>query len=215
MLKLYYANIGLLNDEQVFQSVLEKVNVQRREKVLRCKQKKDQIRSLLAGYLLRIALEKEGMDYEKTSISILENGKPVISGNLDLHFSLSHAGDYAVCVISNYRIGVDIETRTKSIFLESNEEQLQAVAKKILSFKEWKQYEVEKKENKIELFLQFWTRKESYSKADGRGLGLGIDKVETDSEKFFSKWIDEDTMLSIYVEDEKISDLQTEEIWMV
>ena len=96
MLKLYYANIGLLNDEQVFQSVLEKVNVQRREKVLRCKQKKDQIRSLLAGYLLRIALEKEGMDYEKTSISILENGKPVISGNLDLHFSLSHAGDYAV-----------------------------------------------------------------------------------------------------------------------
>lgn len=215
MLKLYYANIGLLNDEQVFQSVLEKVNVQRREKVLRCKQKKDQIRSLLAGYLLRIALEKEGMDYEKTSISILENGKPVISGNLDLHFSLSHAGDYAVCVISNYRIGVDIETRTKSIFLESNEEQLQAVAKKILSFKEWKQFEVEKKENKIELFLQFWTRKESYSKADGRGLGLGIDKVETDSEKFFSKWIDEDTMLSIYVEDEKISDLQTEEIWMV
>lgn len=212
MLKIYYANISLLDDEQVFQKVFEKVNIQRREKVLRCKQKKDQIRSLLTGYLLRIALEKEGMDYENTSISILENGKPVLSGNDDLHFSLSHAGEYAVCVISNHRIGVDIETKIKSLFLEGKEGKLQAVAQKILTEKEWKQFNSVKQEEKIKFFLKTWTRKESYSKADGRGLGLGLDQVETDSKAFFSKWLDEDTVLSIYVEDKMFSDLQIEKI---
>lgn len=212
MLKLYYANIGLLDDEQVFQRIFEKVNIQRREKILRCKQEKDKQRSLLVGYLLRKALEQEDIDYETSSISTLKNGKPVMIENSDLYFSLSHAGDYAACIISNYCVGVDIETKTKQLFLEEKRDRLDIVAQKILTKREWELYNLTQKEEKIELFLQFWTRKESYSKADGRGLGIDLSQIETDAYAFFSKWLNKDTMLSIYVEDGNFSDLQIEEI---
>ena len=212
MLKLYYANISLLDDEQVFQAVLEKVNIQRREKVLRCKHKQDQMRSLLAGYLLRLALEKEGIDYSDTTISILESGKPVIVDNSNLFFSLSHAGDYAACLISNHNIGVDIETKTKSLFMDGKEEKLQAVVEKILTPKERIEFSAKNQEEKVEYFLRTWTRKECYSKADGRGLSIGLEQIETESESFFSKWLDESTMISVFVENNNFSDLQIEEI---
>ena len=212
MLKIYYANISLLDDEQVFQKVFEKVNIQRRVKVLQCKHKKEQMRSLMAGYLLRVALEKEGAEYDNTTISILENGKPVISGNTDLYFSLSHAGEYAACIISDHVVGVDIETKAKSLFQEGKEGRLTAVTQKIMTKREREQFRNVENEKSIELFLKVWTRKESYSKADGRGIGLGLDQVETETEQFFSKWLDDDSMISIYIKDKNFSDLQTEEI---
>ena len=68
------------------------------------------------------------------------------------------------------------------------------------------------KEEKDELFLQFWTRKECYSKADGRGLGIGLNQIKTDWDGFYSKWLDDETFLSMYVEDGDYQDLQIEEI---
>ena len=212
MLKLYYANIGLLEDEQVFQHVLEKVSIQRRKKVLRCMQEKDKRRSLLAGYLLRIALEREGLVYEGLSFSQAEKGKPVILELPQLFFSLTHAGVYAACVISNQPVGVDIETKDKSLFYDEKTSQLVSVAKKVLTQEEWQRFERADNQTKMELFLRFWTRKESYSKADGRGLGLELNQIDTDKDTFYSKWLDENALLSVYTEKGTVAELQIEEI---
>ena len=210
MLKLYYASIHLIRDNQVFDALLEKVNIQRREKVLRCKQENDRRRSLLAGYLLRVALETEGMVYDDISFATEKNGKPVLNQVSNLYFSLSHAGDYAVCLISDYCVGVDIETKSRAVFTQ--DERMEAIARKILNNEEYKQFLEGPKEEKDELFLQFWTRKECYSKADGRGLGIELNQIKTDGDGFYSKWLDDETFLSMYVEDGDYQDLQIEEI---
>lgn len=212
MLKLYYGNICSLQDEQVLECVFKSVNEQRRKKVLRCKQEKDKYRSLLAGYLLRIALEDAEMDYDNISVSILGNGKPVILESPHIQFSLSHAGDYAVCVISDRPVGVDIETKTRFCCHKKQEEQLAAIVRKIATKQEQELFCATKEEEKIEYFLQLWTRKESYSKADGRGLAIGLHQVDTNTEAFYTKWLDEDVMLSIYVENSCFSDLQIKKI---
>ena len=212
MLKLYYANIGLLEDEQVFQHVLEKVSIQRREKVLRCMHKKDKKRSLLAGYLLRIALEREGIVYEDLSFSQSDNGKPVILELPQIMISLTHAGSYAACVISSHAVGVDIETKEKTLFDKEKECQLISVAKKVLTQEEWQMFECADKTAQTELFLHFWTRKESYSKADGRGLGLKLNEIDTNQDAFYSKWLDETALLSMYTEIGTFANLQIEEL---
>lgn len=209
MLKLYYANINQIDGEK-FHILFEKVNMQRREKILRCKNEKDKHRSLLAGYLLRIALEQENVEYDKVCFSVAENGKPVIQNFPTMCYSLSHAGDYAVCAVSDRSVGVDIETKSKMLF--EKEEKLEAVAKKILSEDEYATFVECPNENRAEMFLQYWTRKEAYSKADGRGLGIGLNLVQTEDKMYFSKWLEEETYLSVYVEDEDYTDLQIEKI---
>lgn len=212
MLKLYYANIDLIKDESVFCELLEKVNIQRREKVLRCKQEKDKLRSLMAGYLLRIALERAGFVYDDLEFVTDTNGKPVLKSMPDVFFSLSHAGEYAVCLISNRNVGVDVEVKNKPLFKETKRDKIVAIAKKILSNQELEQFINTANEESVELFLQLWTRKECYSKADGKGLKLELNVIQTNTEKYFSKWLDEDSCLSIYVEDGSFSDLQIEEL---
>ncbi len=212
MLKVYYANIGLIKDESIFQELFEKVNIQRREKVLRCKHEKDKLRSLMTGYLLYMAVEKEGLLYDKLEFATEANGKPFLKSYPDVSFSLSHAGEYAVCLISNRSVGIDIETKNKPIFKEVKAEKIETLARKIFSEVEWKQFKNVTKEQEVELFLQIWTRKESYSKADGKGIRMELSTIQTDTKEYFSKWLDEDTCLSIYVEDGSFSDLQIEKV---
>lgn len=212
MLKLYYAKIDLLKDEQIYTKIFKEVNIQRREKVLRCKDKRDKLRSLLAGYLFRYALESEELNYENITIFIEAGGKPVIKTAENLFFSISHAGEYAACVIADRNIGVDIETRNRNTFAAGKEKQLEELARKILKNEEWDIFSSLTGKERTESFLQFWTRKESYSKADGRGIGIGLETISTDSDAYLSKWIDENTMLSIYIENENFSDLQIKEI---
>ena len=59
MLKIYYGHIQLVKDQRVFDKWFEKMNSQRKEKILRCQNDVDKQRSLLAGILLNFGLEKD------------------------------------------------------------------------------------------------------------------------------------------------------------
>ena len=50
-------------------------------------------------------------DYD---IEYVANGKPVYR-NSDIHFNLSHAGNYVVCAVSDKAVGVDIERQRKNV----------------------------------------------------------------------------------------------------
>ena len=62
--------------------------------------------SISAGLLLRYCLLKKG--YCDSDIKLLPSGKPYIEGN-PIYFSLSHSGEYAVCITENKPVGVDIQ----------------------------------------------------------------------------------------------------------
>ena len=98
MIRLYIADTGGLDID----SALQRVSEARRSKVLRLPDDDKKRQSLGAELLLQRAVGK------KAEYSIGENGKPYFEGS-PLRFSLAHSGPYAVCAVSDFDIGVDIE----------------------------------------------------------------------------------------------------------
>lgn len=201
MLKLYYANIQLIQEPEVFDKYLKKMNIHRRNKVLRCKNDTDKMRSLLAGVLLREALEQEGLCYDNLVFTQNAHGKPLLEGCEDVFFSISHSGDYIICGIADAEIGVDIEN-TMRLVLHNPESRLCSIAKKSFSMEEYAFFE--QSDDKAACFLKFWTQKESYSKAEGKGLGMDFSQISVlEKDKsgcFWSDWLKEGYYVSIYLE---------------
>jgi len=153
----------------------------------------------LAGVLLKHALEKEGLSYETLKFNKTVEGKPFLESNPNLHFSISHAGEYVVCAISDKPVGVDIESIDRDVFLPGKLQRLDAMAQKCLSENEMKKFIQSNEVEKKELFIKYWTRKEAYSKVIGKGIGMDFSTIdtETDSMRYKSNWIKEGYMLSI------------------
>ena len=62
--------------------------------------------------------------------------------------------------------------------------------------------------------LYYWTRKESYSKALGKGLAMNFAKIDTQEmdDYFWSDWLKEGYFCSLYVEDGVFRDKALQEI---
>lgn len=195
MLKVYYGHIQLIKDQQVFDKWLKKMDSNRRDKVLRCKNEVDKQRSLLAGILLQFGLENDRFAKQ-------------------VFYSISHSGNYVMCVLADRRVGIDIENKFRSVFSEAKEEQLSKIAKKCLTMGEEIRFETCDEDKKVDLMLHYWTRKESYSKAIGKGLGIDFSTIDTEKMDalFWSDWLEEGYYCSLYVENGDFSDLKLQEI---
>ena len=95
-------------------------------------------------------------------IEISIHGKPYFTEG-ELHFNLSHAGDLAVAVLADCRVGVDIEPydheipkvrreRLASLFTPGERALLKVTA------------------DPARTFLEIWVRKEALAKRSGRGI---------------------------------------------
>ena len=204
MIKIYYANIELLEEQEQCEIWFEKLHHLRKEKIMRCKQTQDQKRSLLAGILLKIALEQEGFLYEDVVFEVQKYGKTVLKSVDGYTFSISHAGEFVLCCISSQLVGADIEVREKAVFKEQAKARLGQMAKKVLSPMEYELFSQAGDEEKISLFLKYWTRKESYSKALGYGLQMDFSKIHTEEMEhfFWSDWLEKDCFVSVYAEND-------------
>ena len=130
-----------------------------------------------------------------------EHGRTVLKNVENVCFSLSHAGDYALCCISDCMIGADMECSSKLIFQEAKSKNLQMMAQKVFSTSEYERFEKSDEQTRVQLFLKYWTRKESYSKAFGEGLRMDFSKIDTEEmqDLFWSDWLEEDCFVSIYM----------------
>ena len=207
MLKCFWAETALLENPEVFAYWLNLVNAQRREKVLRCKQEKSKQRSLLAGVLLKKALETEGLCYEEIEFGSTKEGRPMLLSHPQLHISLSHAGDYACCLIGDAPLGVDMESLERSVFALKNEARFRTMMKKCLTEHEQKDIDCCPDTEKRKQFAEYWTKKEAYSKYTGKGLGMDFSTIDTKEKPYYSTWISENCCLSIYQEKEEYEEL--------
>lgn len=195
MLRIYYGHIKLVQNQQVFDKWLKKMDSTRREKVLHCKNESDKQRSLLAGILLQYGV---GNDRQRKQI----------------FYSISHSGDYVVCVLSDRKVGIDIENKFRKVFSEEKEIQMDKIAKRCLTMgEEIKYFSTEKKE-RADLLLEFWTRKESYSKAFGKGLAMDFSTIDTQKldDYYWSDWLEPGYFCSLYVENGFFRDMKIQEI---
>lgn len=86
-------------------------------------------------------------------------GKPFLKEFPGIQFNLSHSGPYGVCAISGAPVGVDVEL-VRPLRRD--------VAKRFFTSTEQGWLE----RHPPEEFFRLWTRKESFSKALGKGLTL-------------------------------------------
>ena len=124
-------------------------------------QEADQQRSLgatlLLDYFLRqYNLREANMEYGKTAF-----GKPYFKNHPELHFNLSHSGEFAIAAFDHQPIGVDIEQLTPF------EEEVAACCMQPSEIAGLKAYP-ETRHN--QLFTTSWCLKEAILKARGTGI---------------------------------------------
>jgi 4'-phosphopantetheinyl transferase len=127
----------------------------------------------MLGYLM---LQK-GLRYFGYNIGSLKDvstdrfGRPYVTDGVD--FNISHSDDRVICAVTCHgRIGIDIE-KIKLIDISGFEN--------YMSLDQLKK--IKESENMYETFYDIWTIKESTLKADGRGLSVPLEQVETRGNK--------------------------------
>ena len=165
---VYIGNTQSLTDKDLFERMYDSVSLFRQQKIDRMKHPEDKIRSLGAGLLLQKALSDYGIDEKTAAFETNSNGKPFIncSNNETVQFNLSHSGNYAMCIIGNSPVGCDVERVRKIDLKLADRFFAQSEKEMILS--------QTTEDDKINTFFRLWTLKESYVKAEGQGLSIGL-----------------------------------------
>lgn len=90
-----------------------------------------------------------------------ENDKPALKSYDNIHFNISHSGDWVVCAFAEAPVGIDVEKIRKVNF---------GIAKRFFSEEEVKDLFSMPEHDQTDHFFDLWTIKESYLKAIGTGL---------------------------------------------
>ena len=179
MIKTYLLDINQINEKN-FDVLFSSIKVYRQEKITKLSGKSMKFLSLGVELLIKKACDDFGINYDNVEINFNEFGKPFFK-NEKYFFNTSHSGKYAICVISDKEVGIDIQ---------EIKEYKEKVAKHCFSKKELQYVELSK--DKADMFYRIWCLKESYSKCIGTGLGNDLNKLEVGG-------VDKD----VYVNDDK------------
>lgn len=185
-MKLCKFNINELSDED-FERYRMHMSAERRDRLDKLRFDEDKKRSL-GGYMLAVRTLSEISGLAESDIVISEdgNGKPFCE-NSDLHFSISHSGNFAVCAVGDRPIGVDIE-KIRKVNMQS--------ARRFASEKELiyifghlpekADFESECTDT-IERFFEVWTKKEAYGKMIGTGICYDMKNADISDAVCFSE----------------------------
>jgi 4'-phosphopantetheinyl transferase len=164
--KLYYLNVEGFSDPELFALWYDRMDEERKAKIDRYKNDSDKYLSLGAGTVLKLALKSLGMI--NCAIEYREGQKPVIKGEKDMFFNLSHSGKMAVLALSDKEVGVDVELNRK--FSDH-------LIKYVFDEDEIRLGEELFSEGKEGVYPGFWTAKESVMKYFGVGIGMDPKKI--------------------------------------
>lgn len=167
-IRLYTADVGVLADAALFETLYRAVSPARRAQTERVRPPAGKRLSLGAGALLEAALAELGVRAPRYSYG--PNGKPCLADRDDLHFNLSHSGTRVLCAISDRAVGCDVE-RLRAARL--------AVAKRCFCAAEYRALlDCADEAARDRLFYQLWTLKESFMKATGLGFQLPLNAFQ-------------------------------------
>lgn len=175
--------------EPLLDRMLQKIDAERYQKALSKKNRRARAESAGAGLLLQLAVQEadagkisNGAPVSLLSVSRLLDrttqklelqytygawGKPYLK-NYPYFFSLSHSGEYVLCVISRTEVGADIQRTGKCVpekmagrfFAEAETE-------KLLQCRAFAEKE--------SVFYELWTCKEAYGKLTGQGISKSLE----------------------------------------
>jgi 4'-phosphopantetheinyl transferase len=135
----------------------------------------DRERYIAARGLLRELLATQlGLPAKEVPLAPDPRGKPALdptAGLVDLRFNASRSSQRALFAWAIGReVGVDVE-RVRDLDLES-------VAQRALSGTELRDWRARPQAERGPAFFAVWARKEAYVKGRGRGLAMGVERVQ-------------------------------------
>ncbi len=163
---------------------------QRYEKYIAYKSERAAFESFAAGLLFQTGIEKlYGIGKDEIEIEITEKGKPYLKGHENIHFSISHTGQYAGIAIGDFPVGFDAECAgydEKKSDEQKPDEKYKGIAKRFFSADET--LLLDNSDDDPWLFRRLWAMKESYLKLTGLGFSKTLDSFsiifdEADNDK--------------------------------
>jgi 4'-phosphopantetheinyl transferase len=165
MVKIYYTYLSKDFHEKRFDKYLTRFPIKLIDKIKRLRKWEDAQANLLSKLLLSQALFDGDLNCLEL-INYSKYGRPYIMYCPD--FNISHSGDIVVCaIIKNNDIGVDIEQVSK---IEINDFVSVMTNLEMLN--------IQKSDNPIRKFYEYWTKKESLLKLQGTGISEEINSFE-------------------------------------
>ena len=144
------------------------LDAEKRARVERLHRAESQKQTICADHLARTLLMQAGAQPEQLQFSHTPLGKPLCPGS-GLYFSLSHSGNFVLCVVAAREVGADLEAlRTIR----------PALATRVCSPAEL-EYVCPQGVFDSERFLSLWTAKEAYLKYTGEGIATDLRRIET------------------------------------
>ncbi|MCM3738298.1 4'-phosphopantetheinyl transferase superfamily protein [Bacillus cytotoxicus] len=164
---IYALKLDFNIEQTQYNQLLTKLTCERQHKVKQFRDRKDAIRCIFADILARYAVhEFNGCTVDEVEKQIGVNGKPILTFPRNVHFNISHAGIWVVCIVDEQPVGIDVE-RIQEIDID--------IAQRFFTKEEydyiissWTTDEQQKR------FFQIWTMKECYVKATGEGLSKSL-----------------------------------------
>ena len=155
---------GLLSSEEQERALRFRAESSRNDFVLT----RGTLRMLLAQYL--------DMSPQKIRFRYEEQGKPILEGESDLCFNVSHTDGLAVLAFVRQRaLGVDVENLGREVEVER-------LAERFFSESERQALRHLRGRELHVAFFRCWTRKEAYIKATGNGLSLPLHQFDVSVE---------------------------------
>jgi 4'-phosphopantetheinyl transferase len=184
MFKIYCIKVDDQIDKNTFNYLTQFVQPEKKGRILKQRVKQNADNMLIGEILAKAAIKKNfGIDIAKQNFTYTEYGKPYLLNYTDVHFNISHSGEYVACAVSNKPVGVDIQK-----IGEYNP----GITERICNEIELEQ--IEKSSDKASEFTKLWTKKEAILKMYGTGIANGdikncLKDQEVQSQKMGDYWI--------------------------
>ncbi|WP_139488704.1 4'-phosphopantetheinyl transferase family protein [Brevibacillus dissolubilis] len=169
MMEVYGVHLTENWEPELFETLISLVPPEKQAKLGRYRRYEDAQRSLAAELLIRtIIARKLNLTNNEIRFAYNDQEKPSLIGADDFYFNLSHSGEWVVCAIDSQTIGIDVEV------IKPNKRNMLAIAQRFFSPAEVAELLALPEELRHSRFFDYWSLKESYIKADGKGLSLGL-----------------------------------------
>ncbi|WP_053375080.1 4'-phosphopantetheinyl transferase family protein [Paenibacillus sp. FJAT-27812] len=167
MLQIFALHMKERLSRTAFHRLLTESSIERQTKVQRFLKYEDAARSLVGDRLAReVIANRIGQSVNDIRFEVDPYGKPHLVDRKELIcFNVSHSGDWIVCAIDVLPVGIDLE-RIKPIDIQ--------IALPYFSKQERAELMSNPLEQRLAHFYELWTMKESFIKADGRGLSIPL-----------------------------------------
>ncbi|WP_168118578.1 4'-phosphopantetheinyl transferase superfamily protein [Paenibacillus sp. HB172176] len=152
--------------EEQFARLCGSLPLERQQRLKKFRRREDAERTLIGDILVRYLLrDRYGIDMAEVDFARNRYGKPYVDGREDVHFNVSHSGDWVACVLHSSAAGIDIE-QIKAINLD--------IAQRYFAEEEVQFLFGQPDGEQLDWFYRLWTCKESGVKEEGMGLSRSL-----------------------------------------